>query len=199
MNVALYARVSTDEQTAANQLPDIEQLCAGRPGWTITHRYIETVSGAARVRPELARMLADAHAGRFKAVVIWALDRLGRGGIAESVGIVQQLDERGVQLVSVRESWLDMTGPTRGLLVAVFGWVAQQERERLRERINAGLARARAKGTKSGKAIGRPPIPSHVLERGLKLVAEGKTLVRAARACGISASRLRQARRAGAS
>ncbi len=181
ISVALYARVSTDQQDAANQIPEIEQLAAAR-GWIITHRYVETVSGAAKHRPELARMLADAHAGKFKAVVVWALDRLGRGGIAESVGTVQQLDARGVQLVSVRESWLDMTGPTRSLLVAIFGWIAEHERTRLVERTKAGIARARAKG----KRLGRPPVPPAVLERGLRLIAKGETLVQAAKLAGCS-------------
>src|SRR5712692_9726309 len=75
-HVAIYLRVSTDQQTTANQLPDIERLCAAR-GWTITHRYQETISGAARSRPELERMLVDAHRGEFRACCVWALDRLG--------------------------------------------------------------------------------------------------------------------------
>src|SRR5712691_2257610 len=85
MNVAIYQRVSTDEQSSSNQRPDLERLCAAR-GWIITHRYEETISGAAKVRPQLVHLLADAHAGHFNAVVVWALDRLGRGGIADVSG-----------------------------------------------------------------------------------------------------------------
>src|SRR5439155_12483721 len=118
VNVAIYVRVSTSEQTADNQLPDVERLCAAR-GWTITHRYNETVSGATRQPPELARMLANAHASRFGAVVVWALDRLGRGGIAEVSGIVAKLDAARVSLVTVREPWADTSGPMRDLLLAL--------------------------------------------------------------------------------
>jgi DNA invertase Pin-like site-specific DNA recombinase len=189
--VALYARVSTERQDAANQLPEIERLCRAR-GWTITHRYEEAVSGAAKLSPELARMLADAHAGRFQAVVCWAIDRLGRGGIAEVAGIIATLDAANVALVSVREPWADTSGPVRDLLVSVMAWVAQQERHRLRERVLAGLATARRKGIR----LGRPRVADHVLERGLRLVAEGSSIAKAARAVGISASRLRQARAA---
>ena len=149
MNVAIYVRVSTSEQTTDNQLPDVERLCAAR-GWTITHRYNETVSGATRQPPELARMLANAHASRFGAVVVWALDRLGRGGIAEVSGIVAKLDAARVSLVTVREPWADTSGPMRDLLLALFAWVAQQERARLSERTRAGLDRARAQGIKLG-------------------------------------------------
>ena len=189
MRVAIYARVSTDEQTAANQLPDIERLCAAR-GWQVAGRYVESVSGTARVRPELARMLGDAHRGQFGAVVVWALDRLGRGGIAEAVGFVQQLESRGVQLVSVRESWLDMTGPTRSLLVAIFGWLAQQERVRLVERTKAGMARARA----AGVHVGRPRKEGGLMDKALGRVARGEPLERVARELQIGVSTLRRYR-----
>jgi hypothetical protein len=66
------------------------------------------------------------------------------------------LDGAGGELVSVREPWLDTGGPVRDLLLAIFSWVAEQELRRLVERTRAGIERARAKGTKSGKAIGRP-------------------------------------------
>jgi DNA invertase Pin-like site-specific DNA recombinase len=191
MNVALYARVSTDQQDAANQIPEIEQLVQAR-GWKITHRYIETVSGTAKHRPELERMLADAHKGKFGAVICWALDRLSRNGIAEVAGIVAKLDKAAVGLVSVREQWADTSGPVRDLLVAVMSWVAQQERARLVERTKAGIEKARAKGTR----LGRPPVAPAVLERGLRLVAEGEPLVHAAKLVGCSPAKLRQARSA---
>lgn len=188
---ALYARVSTDRQDSANQIPEIERLCRAR-GWAITHRYEETVSRAAKVRPELSRMLADAHAGKFGVVAIWAIDRLGRGGIAEVAGIIAKLDAANVALVSVREPWADTSGPVRDLLVSVIAWVAQQERARLRERVQVGLATARKKGIK----LGRPAIPAYVIERGLKLIDAGKPVAKAAAAVGCSPARLRQARAA---
>src|SRR5207245_1167314 len=141
----------------------------------------ETVSGAARQRPELARMLADAHAGRFSAVVVWALDRLGRGGIAEVAGIVAKLDAGRVALVSVREPWADTTGPVRDLLVAVMSWVAAQERARLSERTKAGLARARAQGIK----LGRPCKYPALIETGIRRMSAGNKLADVARELGI--------------
>src|SRR5258708_3454628 len=106
MQVAIYTRVSTDRQDATNQLPEIERLVAAR-GWQVTHRYTETVGGTAQVKPQLKAMLAAAHRGEFKAVVVWALDRLSRRGIADVAGILGALDKAHVALVSVREPWAD--------------------------------------------------------------------------------------------
>jgi len=150
---ALYTRVSTDEQVTENQEPDIERLVAAR-GFEVVARYAEKKS-TRKQRPEFDRMLADAHAGRFDVVVIWALDRFGRDTVGNMLA-VRDLDRLGVQLVSVREPWLDTTGPTRTLLLAIFSWVAEQEREQRSARTKAGLARVRKHGSKSGRAIGRP-------------------------------------------
>src|ERR1700730_9267532 len=95
---AIYLRVSTDQQDAAHQLPDCRRLAVAR-GWDVVEVYRDDgVRGAAQRRPELDRMLADAHAGRFKTVIVWALDRLGRRGIAEVAGIVAKLDAAKVAL-----------------------------------------------------------------------------------------------------
>jgi DNA invertase Pin-like site-specific DNA recombinase len=191
VNVAIYLRVSTADQDAHNQLPEIERLCATR-GWTISHRYAETINGSARTRPELARLLADAHAGAFGAVVVWALDRLSREGIAEVASIVAKLDAAHVALVSVRESWCDTSGPVRDLLVSVMAWVAKQEKARLVERTKAGLDRARAKG----KRLGRPPADPAAVEAALAAVLNGDTIDNAARGAGLSPSLLRRERSA---
>ena len=190
MNVAIYLRVSTTDQDAQNQLPEIERLCAAR-GWTITHRYEETVSGS-KARPELARLLADAHAGCFSAAVVWALDRLSREGIGPVAGIVAKLDAAHVALVSVKESWCDNSGPVRDLLVSVMAWVAKQEKARLVERTKAGLDRARAKG----KRLGRPRADPVAVQAALLAVANGDTIEKAARGAGLSPSLLRRERSA---
>src|SRR2546428_7336011 len=189
MEVALFARVSTQAQDAQNQIAEIERLAAAR-GWTITHRYSETISGASQRRPELERMLADAHAGRFKLLIVWALDRLGRRGIAETAAIVQKLDRAGVSLVSVREPWADGTGPVRDLLVAVMAWVAAQERERLRER----LAAARQRLQREGRSWGRPRrLSDEQVAAARPLQADGKSQREIAVALKIPRSTIRHA------
>jgi DNA invertase Pin-like site-specific DNA recombinase len=97
-------------------------------------------------------MLEDARRGVFSVLVVWALDRFGRSMVG-NLQAVLELDRIGVQVVSVREPWLDTGGPVRSLLVAIFSWVAEQERARLGERTRAGLDRARARGIR----LGRPP------------------------------------------
>jgi DNA invertase Pin-like site-specific DNA recombinase len=153
---AIWARVSTDAQEVDNQLPDIERLCRHR-NLTITKRYVlSDVSAFNGAHKEmLARMLADAHAGHFDVVVVWAADRLSRGGIEELLRIIRELRERNVALISVNEPWLSGSDATTELLAAIAAWVANQESERRSERVKAGLARRRAEGKPIGGAVSK--------------------------------------------
>jgi putative DNA-invertase from lambdoid prophage Rac len=180
---ALYLRVSGDSQTTANQRPELEQLARVR-GFELAHVYQETISGAAKVRPAFERMMADARAGRFDALLIWALDRFGRSMVG-NLQAVLELDRIGVQVVSVRESWLDTAGPTRSLLVAIFSWVAEQERLRLIERTKAGLRRAQS----TGATLGRPRAQVD-LDEALALRRRGVSVARAAERLGVSRATL---------
>jgi DNA invertase Pin-like site-specific DNA recombinase len=146
---AIYVRVSSDAQTTDCQYPEIERLVRAR-GYTLVATY-EEQSSAAKRRPEYERMMRDAKKGAFNVLVIWAIDRFGRSMIA-NMNDVLELDRVGVEVVSVRETWLDTGGPVRNLLVAIFSWAAEQERNRLIERTKVGLAAARRRGAR----IGRP-------------------------------------------
>jgi DNA invertase Pin-like site-specific DNA recombinase len=150
MDAALYLRVSTDEQDVTNQLPALERMAAAR-GLNIVERFSETMSGTKKSRPALDALLKGARQGRYQVILVWAIDRLGRS-MPAIVDTVIGLDSVGVSIVSHQEPWLDTGGPVRPLLLSIFAWVAQQERERLVERTKAGLSRARA----AGKTLGRP-------------------------------------------
>lgn len=166
--MAIYCRVSTDVQTTDNQVPETELLASMRG--QVVQRYTETGSASKR-RPAFEAMLKDAKRGAFDVLIIWAIDRFGRSMVG-NLNDLLELERIGVQVCSVRESWLDTAGPTRGLLVAVFSWAAEQERARLIERTKAGMARARVKGTRSGKPIGRAK--RHVdVDEARRLLAEG--------------------------
>ncbi len=165
MRAVLYLRTSTTEQHTGNQRPELEQLAIAR-GWTLATVYEEQAS-AAKARPALQRLLTDAHRRAFDVLLVWSLDRLGRS-MTGNVQTVLALDQLGVRVVSFREPWLDSQGPVRELLVAIFGWIAQQEREQLVARTKAGLDRAR----KQGKTLGRPR-RIFDLERALELKAQG--------------------------
>jgi putative DNA-invertase from lambdoid prophage Rac len=175
---AVYLRVSTERQTVDNQREEVERMVVARGFEPVVYEEIES---AAKPRPVLDRLMADASAGRVRAVAVWALDRMHRS-MTGAINTVLELDRLGCHVMSVREGWLDTSGPIRPLLVAIFGWVAQQERERLIERTVAGLQRAR----RAGKHIGRPPTSIVLLRAAQELVERGVSLAAAARAKGIS-------------
>ncbi len=154
MNVALYLRISTGGQSVANQRLELEDM-AKRAGWTIVEAYQDKgISGAKgrNGRPELDRMLNDATRRRFKKLLVWDLSRLGRS-LRDLISITDQFQEVGIDLY-VHKDAID-TGTASGrLFFHIVGAIGEFERERIRERINAGLARAKAEGTRLGRPEG---------------------------------------------
>lgn len=160
--VAVYYRVSSKEQTTECQKPDVEGLLKAR-GLVATAVYEEQAS-AAKKRPAFDRMMKDAGAGDFDVLVVWALDRFGRS-MGGNVRDLIALDKAGVQVVSFKEPWMDTAGPVRELLIAIFSWVAEQERARLIERTRAGIAVAKAQGKRWGRISKNlvPPFEQRVI------------------------------------
>jgi DNA invertase Pin-like site-specific DNA recombinase len=151
--VALYARVSTlnNGQDPAMQTRELEEYCQRR-GWEIAGCYVDTgVSGAKDSRPELNRLMADAHQRRFDAVLVWKLDRYGRS-LRHLVNALAELEALGVAFISLRDN-LDLSTPSGRLMFQIIGAMAEFERSLIVERVKAGMRNARAKG----KRIGRPP------------------------------------------
>jgi DNA invertase Pin-like site-specific DNA recombinase len=180
---AVYQRVSTDRQFTENQRPELLQLAKAR-GLEVVETYEETAS-AAKQRDAFDAMMRHAHAGRFDTLLVWSLDRFGRS-MTGNLNAVLELDRLGVRVVSVREPWLDTSGPVRALLVAIFGWVAEQERTRLIERTRAGVARAR----REGKTLGRPAAKVDLDEVRVLVEVRGMSLRKAAKQLGVSAATL---------
>jgi DNA invertase Pin-like site-specific DNA recombinase len=162
--VALYSRVSTrkdkrdsPEQRARkrqdneNQLIQLREFCE-RSGWVIVQEYSDTLTATNSKRPQFQGMLADAAQRRFDAVCCWALDRMTRGGVADTFEHIKLLLGHGVQFISFTEPHFRTTGPAGELMIAMAAWIAQQESIRMSERTLAGLARAR----KAGATFGRP-------------------------------------------
>ena len=142
MAIIGYARVSTIEQTLDLQRDAL--LAAGA-----TNIYEDKASGKTADRPELVHCLRALR--ESDTLVVWRLDRLGRN-LQDLIRIVNELDERGVKLKSVKES-IDTGGPTGKLVFHMFAALAEFERELIRERTLAGLEAARARGRHGG----RPP------------------------------------------
>ncbi len=151
MKVGLYARVSTHDQTAENQLIELRAYVAAR-GWSAIEYIDEGVSGSKDRRPALDQLIADVRRHRVQAVVAWRLDRLGRN-LRHLVTLLDEWASRGIVFCTLQEG-ID-SGTAAGRLVAgVLGSIAQFERDRLRERVMAGLARARAQGKRLGRRRG---------------------------------------------
>src|SRR3989449_7851976 len=165
--VAAYLRVSASDLTHENQRPEVEALCRDR-GYTIVKWYEETVSGAAKRRPVFEQMLADARSRKFDALVVWSVDRFSRGGAGSCFAALGQIDGAGVDFISVKESYMDTSGPFRDVLLAFAATVARMERDRLIERTKAGLARARAQVRVGGRPRNLP-----LVEAALRILAEG--------------------------
>lgn len=148
---ALYMRVSTTDQTVENQRL-ILTAEAERRGWEIVGVYIDAgISGAKGrdKRPEFDRLLKDATRGKFDVVMSWALDRLGRS-LAHLIGMLQELEAAHVDLY-LHQQAIDTTAPTGRLFFHMLGAFAEFERSMTRDRIKAGIARAKAKGHRVGR------------------------------------------------
>src|SRR5437870_4103715 len=153
MRAAIYARVSTDRQETLNQLRELREYCA-RQGWEVAREYVDQdVRGKDR-KPELERLLLDAHQKRFDVAIFWALDRISRKGALDALSILDQFAKFGVKFISFTEPYISSVGPFSDVVVTLIATVANFEAGRMSERIRAGLARARA----DGKRVGRPPL-----------------------------------------
>jgi DNA invertase Pin-like site-specific DNA recombinase len=152
MRTAIYARVSTTNngQDPSVQTRELQEYCQRR-GWTVVGEYVDVgISGTKEKRPELDRLLADAHRRRFDAVVVWRFDRFARS-VSHLLRALENFQALGIEFVSLSEQ-LDTSTPTGRMVFTVLGAVAELERSLIVERVKAGLRNARAKG----KQLGRP-------------------------------------------
>jgi len=151
MNTAIYARVSTSNgQDPEMQLRELREYCQRR-GWQLKGEYIDSgISGMKDSRPELNRLMADAHKRLFDAVVVWRFDRFARS-VSHLLRALETFGSLGIQFVSLSEQ-VDTSTPAGKMVFTVLGAVAELERSLIVERVRAGLRNARAKG----KHLGRP-------------------------------------------
>lgn len=164
MKAAIWARVSTDDQNTGNQLDQL-RAWAQRRGLEVVQEFVTEDSAWAsnsgsngkgsqfdKARNDL---INGARLGHYQVVLIWALDRLSRRGIEDTLNVLRRLAEYEADVWSLQEDWLRTSDPAmRELLVGIFGWMAGQESKRRSERIKAGLARRKAEGKPVG---GRQP------------------------------------------
>ena len=182
--VAIYARVSTQGQTVKNQLQELHKV-AERHGWEVVAEYKDRgISGAKGrdKRPQFDAMLKAANRREFDVIMAWSVDRLGRSlqHLVEFLGDIQQ---KGVDLYLHQQN-IDTSTPSGKAMFQMVGVFAEFERSMIRERVMAGLARAR----KEGKALGRPKSSSATEAAILKLRAEGRGMLSIAKELGVGTS-----------
>jgi DNA invertase Pin-like site-specific DNA recombinase len=135
------------------QTRELRDYCEHR-GWTVIGEYVDVgISGTKERRPELDRLMADAHRRRFDAILVWKLDRFGRS-LRHLVNTLAELEARGIAFISLRDN-LDLSTPSGRLMFQIIGAMAEFERALIAERVKAGMRNARAKGHRIGR-------PSHV-------------------------------------
>ena len=159
MKMIGYARVSTRDQNVAAQR---EALLAA--GCEII--FDDTISGSTKSRSGLDKAMAALVPGDV--LVVWKLDRLGRS-MQHVVNTVLDLDRRGIGFRSLTEA-IDLTSSTGKLLLSVFGWLAEVERDLTTERTKAGLAAAKRRGVKLGR---KPKLTAADVDHARRMIENG--------------------------
>lgn len=156
--VAFYARCSTDGQTVQNQLDELAEV-AKRSGWQVVATFADSgISGTMgrEGRPEFDKLLKAVTRREIDMVVAWSVDRLGRS-LQHLIPFLSDLQAKGVDLFLLQQG-LDTSTPSGRAMFQMLGVFAEFEAAMIRERVRAGVARAKRRGTKSGRPIGRPKL-----------------------------------------
>src|SRR6266576_666333 len=171
MRAAIYARVSTKDkgQEVENQLRQLREFAALQ-GWTVYREFIDHETAKTDERAEFQAMFRDASQRKFDVLLFWALDRLSREGVLETLQHLNRLTSYGVGYRSFTEQYFDSCGIFKDAVIAIIATLAKQERVRISQRVRAGLDVARAKGTR----MGRPKVAVDVA-RIATLRAQGRT------------------------
>ena len=182
--VGIYIRVSTDSQTTENQRRELVAV-AERSGWEVVGVYEDAgISGAKGrdQRPGFDRLLKDATSRRVNMIAAWSVDRIGRS-LQDLIGFLTELQALRCNLY-LHQQALDTSTPSGRAMFQMLGVFAEFERGMIRERVNAGLARAKAKGTKLGRRRVKPSVEARIRE----LKAEGMGILKIGRTVGVGTS-----------
>ena len=186
--VAIYARVSTDGQSVANQLQDLEAV-ARKEGWEVVERFVDHgISGAKgrEGRPAFDRLCKGVVRREFDLVAAWSVDRLGRS-LQHLVTFLNELHEKKTDLY-LHKQGIDTTTAAGKMLYQMLGVFSEFERSMIVERVKAGLKRAKAEG----KVFGRPRVGPAVEAKVLNLRKAGVGLRAIGRQVGIGNSAIQR-------
>ena len=183
--VALYLRVSTDGQTTANQEQELRAV-ADRKGCTNVKVHKDHgISGAKGrdKRPQFDAMHRDAARREFDVIMTWSVDRLGRS-LQDLIAFLSEIHAAGVDLY-LHQQGLDTSTPSGRAMFQMLGVFAEFERALIRERVMAGLARARKHGAKTGNPFGRPTVDAKTEATIRRLTERGTGTKRTAAVAGV--------------
>src|ERR1700733_13354080 len=183
--VAFYVRVSTDGQTVENQLGELHAV-AKRHGWQVIQIYADKgISGTKgrEGRPEFDKLLKAIARREVDMVAAWSVDRLGRS-LKDLVSLLSDLQAKGVDLFLYQQG-LDTSTPSGRAMFQMLGVFSEFEAAMIRDRVRAGVARAKRSGTKSGRAIGRPKLTGDKEEIIEKALAAGTGILKTAKKLGV--------------
>ena len=152
--IAIYARVSTSDQSTESQLLDLRRYVRER-GWELFKEYTDNgISGTTDSRPALNELMNDAKKRRFDTVLVWRFDRFARS-TKHLILALEEFRNLGIDFVSYQEN-IDTSSPLGSAIFTIISAVAQLERDIIAERAKAGLRRAK----ENGKKLGRPRVSS---------------------------------------
>jgi DNA invertase Pin-like site-specific DNA recombinase len=183
--VAVYVRVSTSDQTCENQKRELRAWTRAAGHKVVCVFEDSGISGAYGLdkRPGFNAMLKAAVKREFDILAVWSSDRIGRS-MPDLLEVLQTIRSTGTQLY-LHTQGLDTTTPSGRALYQMLGVFSELEREMIVARVNAGIARARQQGTRSGKPIGRPKV-SDAKERAIRAeLAKGTGILKTARKLGV--------------
>lgn len=184
--VALYLRVSTNEQTTENQRRELVER-AEKSGWEVVRIYEDQgISGAKGrdKRPQFDQMLKDATRKEFDLVMSWSVDRLGRS-LLNLIEFLNELNSLKIDLY-LHKQGIDTTTPTGKAMFSMLGVFAEFERSMIQERVKSGLERAKANGVK----LGRKPVSNDKKEAVLAAKANGYSIRKIAEQVGLSVGKV---------
>jgi len=180
-NVALYCRVSTSEQSPEMQQDSLLEY-AKRRNWQVYREYVDQgISGTVESRPALNDLMADARKGKFDIVMVWRFDRFARS-LAHLIEALNEFSRIGIDFISYTEN-IDTTTASGRLVFSMIGAIAEFERCLIRDRVKAGIDRAKRNGVKLGR-----PRKGFDYKRALQLRDEGWSFRRIAKEMSVSSA-----------
>ena len=179
--VTIYARVSTKEQNVDMQLIDLRAYALAR-GLDIVREYIDYASGSRNDRENYMKLFDDVRKRKTDAVLVWKFDRFARS-TKELINALEEFSGLGVDFISFKEN-IDTSTPAGKVLFTMISAFSEFEKSIIRERVIAGMEKAKAKG----KILGRPKIPPFTIEAALELKEKGVGYKTICKKLGISKS-----------